>query len=187
MFDFAFPPPEFHHPTTQSSTDDWPLGVGVSAGKQPNMKESLLGSASRIGFRALLLLVVPLAALLSGPACDPARQSCRTTDDCYLNPNGEPRERCSPTDTFCKDGSCLSDCAKTCSVDLDGVVSPCDTGLICNLPMDVGPSSPTFFHCTRYPIACKEAANCPLVRPGTGAWTCVEGLCRFPGFSYVIE
>lgn len=62
-------------------------------------------------------------------------------------------------------------------------INPCTDGSICQ----------TLFGLCRFrPLSCVVAENCPQYLPpqpdgGTGEWSCTDGKCAYPGFSYPRE
>ena len=109
--------------------------------------------------------------------------SCTTHDDCLGAVEDYP-ERCAPRDWYCRSEVCEVGCAQTCQVARNDV-NPCDNEtLICNEP----PGGAELPYCTGRPIECSSTDDCPLYKPtDDGDWTCEDGICEFPGFSYASE
>jgi len=127
------------------------------------------------------LLVVPF---LVSFACTP-EDRCSSHDDCWDSHAVQEAGKCAP-EAWCEEGICQAKCEALCHAQ-DGA-SSCGGGLICNQSQsELAHDSPG--RCTRHPIPCETVADCPVVRPTTesGEWSCEEGICRFPGFSYFTE
>jgi hypothetical protein len=122
-----------------------------------------------------------VAVILSGAgACgDDEQERCAMDDECadFAHRLG----RCGPKEVWCSDkGQCTGGCRDLC-VTADPRVTVCPERLVCS---DTGATNPMPSSCTALPISCDSEADCPLFLPGDGSWECVEGICRFPGFTY---
>lgn len=123
-----------------------------------------------------------------------SKTSCTTWKDCVGSAEAEAISPCKDpggtgttlhADVACENGACRAECAKGC------IPYMCNTaGAICDAPPGIAPSSVTH-SCTKNPIVCSTASDCPLQIPDSagdaGAWSCESGFCRFPGFTYGYE
>jgi hypothetical protein len=122
-----------------------------------------------------------LAVVLSGVlACDASDETaCVVHDDCWSSPISQAQGRCGPQ-VACIEGVCDAWCPDSCEV-TDPDVNPCtEPGWIC------APVDGSWSRCSPTEIDCETIDDCPHHRPArNGAWTCDDGICRFPGFSYL--
>jgi hypothetical protein len=80
-------------------------------------------------------------------------------------------------------------CAQPCEV-IDPQVNPCrDSRLVCSQSKSGDNSFP---YCASGPLSCTNADDCPIALPpsqtvdsAAPVWSCVDGVCEFPGFHYV--
>jgi hypothetical protein len=124
---------------------------------------------------------VTLAVLVFGSGCQGA-ESCVVEDECWHAESLQELGRCAPKDVWCRSGECGGRCAQTCEV-IDPAVNPCEPDMICT----EGKTLTSLPMCTDHPINCKIADDCPIYIPPTemsGAWECIDSLCRFPGYEY---
>lgn len=132
-------------------------------------------------FAALLWLSTSVAnCSSSGPT------PCKVADDCWNTPETQELGRCAPKDVACVQGSCRAACGAPCEV-VDPNVNPCkDPELVCTQSQNNLVDLP---FCAAAPIACVSAEDCPVAIPGSssGAWSCEDEVCRFPGFRYAWE
>lgn len=111
--------------------------------------------------------------------------NCERHDDCWKSPAAQALGRCAPQ-VLCESDVCRAWCPEVCSVAQEDV-NPCsDQGFVCNEPRSSSSSTPSF--CVAHPIGCTTAEQCPRYRPSfEHQWECIDGLCRFAGFSYASE
>lgn len=122
-------------------------------------------------------------------ACGDRATPCSTWQDCQSSDEANALRPCDNdgqgakihVNTQCVEGRCRVECAKTCIP-----AGTCGPGAVCETPPGIAPSS-VMRSCMKNPIACNDASECPLETPGEGEWSCTEGFCRFPGFSYAFE
>ena len=135
-------------------------------------------------YRSASLVLLGTGALLF-EGCDD-ESSCSTNDDCLSSKFAMDLGRCGP-EVYCRKGTCAGACTHSCQVaraDFD----PCTSrGLICR-ESNIGDPNGNGI-CTALPIPCVDVAECPFYKPvpGAGTWACVDGFCRFPGYSYESE
>ncbi len=140
----------------------------------------------------LAAMLVGVVATATSGGCSKASpctswQDCQSSDEANeLRPcNNDNQGATIHVDTACVDGRCQAECASTC------IPYGCRTpGAVCETPAPVLPVSPSNVvrSCTKNPIACTAAADCPLQKTSeSGEWTCEDGFCRFPGFAYAFE
>lgn len=140
----------------------------------------------------LMALLGGLVATATSGGCNKATtcsswQDCQTSDEANELrpcPNGDEGATIH-VDTSCVQGTCHAECASTCIPYACG-----KAGAVCETPPPVLPVSPSnvVHSCTKNPIACTTAADCPLEKPSeAGEWTCESGFCRFPGFTYAFD
>jgi len=108
--------------------------------------------------------------------------ACARHTDCTNSQEAMDVGRCAP-EAACVEGHCRAWCPQTCSVALEDV-NPCEEGYVCSESVSGVEPRTT---CRATEIACDSADQCPLYRPGDGAWSCEDNICRFPGFSYLYE
>ena len=129
--------------------------------------------------RERLFLAVVMLSIL---ACDSSDENeCIVHDDCWNSPVSQELGRCGGT-VACVEGVCDAWCPEPCEIS-DPEVNPCTKpGWIC------APFDATWSRCKPTEVDCETIDDCPDYRPSAdGAWTCDEGICRFPGFSYLYE
>lgn len=85
-------------------------------------------------------------------------------------------------ESYCLNGECRARCEEECTP-LRTDVNPCADGSICE---------PQYELCHFRPLVCAAADNCPRYLPplpdgGSGEWSCTNGRCAYPGFSYATE
>ena len=133
---------------------------------------------------ALLPLLVAIHLVTAGCG-DTDEIPCETTLDCQESLEFSSRLGRCVSEAYCLHGSCGGSCVEPCEMG-DPAVNPCDDpGSICTEP--VAPNAMVSF-CTALPIACESDEGCPVFKPTeTGAWACIEGICRFPNFAYAIN
>lgn len=114
--------------------------------------------------------------------------ACTVNNDCTASPAAmESGKYGCINEVFCLDGVCHGDCTITCSM-VRTDINPCPAPRICTALPGSGPTTV----CKITPIPCTTAATCPRYLPsfpdgGTGEWSCTDGICRYPGFSYSTE
>lgn len=137
------------------------------------------------GARSALAFVVAFGAtcLALSPAVGCARTSCRVDADCIDSDEARDVGRCAPQDAVCTGGACSVRCTRPCTVERADT-NPCPDGLLCNQSETRRPDQGWATYCTRGLVRCETPADCPIYRPGEGAWSCDDGTCRFPGFAY---
>ena len=156
----------------------------VGSGRRPLRARRRASTRRTFG---VLSVAVALFAPLAN--CSPEGTRCSVADDCWNAPEGQQLGRCFPKDLACVNGTCRIDCAELCEM-IDPKLNPCrDRRQICNQSESGRIDHP---YCTRSPIACGSAEDCPLFLPDTAGaetarWSCDAGVCRFPGFQYVWE
>ena len=109
--------------------------------------------------------------------------ACKVADDCWNTPETHELGRCAPKEVACVQGSCRAACGQLCEV-VDPNLNPCkDPSRVCTQSQNNSVDLP---FCAAAPIACEGAEDCPVSLPqtGSGAWSCDDGVCRFPGFQY---
>ena len=113
---------------------------------------------------------------------------CQRNADCIDSAAGRLAItlRCALTDLYCLEGQCIAECGKRCQTALPDQ-NPCTDGRLC---APLGNSDTSF--CSRMPIKCASAADCPLYLPMSKdgsqvSWGCEEGICRYPGWTYATE
>lgn len=114
--------------------------------------------------------------------------ACILNADCANSPAAEEAKglRCVGRELYCLDGTCHAGCAATCEV-VRSDINPCPEPRLCAAA--VGGSLSL---CVITPVSCMTAENCPTYRPvdatgNQGAWTCVDGLCVYPGFTFATQ
>jgi hypothetical protein len=138
---------------------------------------------------AMGLFCLSVAGLTGG--CERgAAGECRGNADCVNSQAAIDIGRCGARDVWCHEGACNASCREPCeTVAVD--VSSCgtETGLVCNQSERTGQGQ--LGYCTALPIPCETAADCPAYRPPAdvedAAWECLAGICRYPGFEYLID
>jgi len=90
-------------------------------------------------------------------------------------------------ESYCLNGECRAWCSDQCAL-LRTDVNPCADGSICVTSF----GEPMTGLCHFRPLVCVAAENCPQYRPplpdgGSGEWSCTDGRCAYPGFSYPTE
>ena len=124
--------------------------------------------------------VLALLSLIAFACTSPSEKTlCAVHDDCGNSEIAQEQGRCAPR-VACVEGICDAWCPDTCEV-IDPDVNPCtEPGWIC--PSVDGSTA----RCIPTEISCETTNDCPDYRPSsTGAWTCDNGTCRFPGFQYL--
>jgi hypothetical protein len=158
------------------------------------LPHSLQSDSSRRRHLAHGLLWVAALCVLMGSGCEP---ECGKTEDCILSKAATAYGGCAPLEYWCDSGACKATCQRPCKVVMPDF-DPCPAGSVCAQPTinhsDV--SDPSYF-CTAFPIPCGSADDCPPYTPNVksgadagpagspGVWSCDNGFCRFPGFSYM--
>lgn len=135
-------------------------------------------------FLTLAALVVACTALFHCARVFPT--SCDVAEDCNGSDEAKSAGRCAP-ELACVEGRCRAECLGHCKASMVGSRFPtplCDNGGICSAPAPTPPADDAEGRCTRRPIRCASAADCPLFEPHAGEWTCENGTCAFPGFAY---
>jgi hypothetical protein len=135
-----------------------------------------------------------MAALvgLLGSACGP---ECERTEDCILSKAATAHGGCTPLESWCAAGTCKAICGSACKVVMAGF-DPCPAGLVCAQPTISQDATPDqLYFCTAFPIPCHLVYDCPPYTPtlksgadtggSSGVWSCENGFCSFPGFSYM--
>lgn len=131
-----------------------------------------------------LLLIAGIGVFASAATA----ASCRSGNTCSENADcagyATQAGRCAG-ESGCSDGVCQAACSGNCKV-ARADENPCPEAQICTY------AATTVYEeggkCTNLPISCTTTEDCPLYRPRTDAsWTCVEGVCRFPGYTYPWE
>jgi hypothetical protein len=116
----------------------------------------------------------------------------RTGAQCLRNSEckGSPAERSFANvrcfqETYCLQGRCYAECRDAC-VPARSDVDPCPGRGVC-APLGFG-SAP---RCTRKPVPCSSAQECPPAVPNLdagqsidGGWQCIDQFCQIPGFEY---
>lgn len=145
----------------------------------------------------LFLLTLATAGVAATVACGGEDATpCTSWQDCQDSAEAEALRPCDNggqgavihVDTACVRGRCRAECASTC------IPYGCSTpGAVCETPAPTRSISPSNVvrSCTKNPIACTTAADCPLEQPrsatSAGEWSCESGVCRYPGFTYAFE
>jgi len=129
--------------------------------------------ATQLNLVALLVASVLLS-------CDGGTR-CKQASDCVTSQAAKDVGRCAPKDFACIDETCQVSCGTLCSTArLD--INSCEGGRICSATATARAEPP---FCRSSPIACETVGDCPSYLPSaSGAWTCAEGYCSFPGFQY---
>ena len=110
--------------------------------------------------------------------------SCQVNSDCTNSPAAAAlaNVRCAGGEIYCWNAECYSDCMDTCTV-VRTDVNPCPTPRICE-PRFGGQQS----FCAMTVAKCQSAADCPAYLPhvdaGQAVWSCVGGICTFPGYEF---
>jgi hypothetical protein len=111
--------------------------------------------------------------------------SCALNSDCVNSPAALAVAAAKCLDeVFCLSGICRGECTHSCVV-VRSDIDPCPTPRLCvKIPAGAGLSL-----CKITPVPCTVPSDCPAVRPvlpdgGQAAWTCEDGVCRYPGFEY---
>ena len=111
---------------------------------------------------------------------------CETASDCAGSAEAEAAGRCGP-ELACIDGACRAECLGHCEITPTRFpTNPCESGGLCDQPAQPTTIS-SGFRCTKLPIRCRVATDCPVFKPDAGDWSCEDGVCRFPGFRYEYE
>jgi hypothetical protein len=113
--------------------------------------------------------------------------ACNVNADCTISSAAAADKRTCLNELYCLSGICHSDCTTTC-VAVRSDVNPCLTPRLCTQVPGGGATS----LCKITPIPCATAATCPQYRPvlpdgGQADWTCIDGICSYPGFEYPTE
>lgn len=109
---------------------------------------------------------------------------CGVNADCADSPAARAlaNVRCAGGEIYCLNGECHADCMDTCTV-VRSDVNPCPSPRICT-PKFGGATS----FCAMTSVRCETAADCPaylpLVDGGSGAWSCDDGGCAYPGYEF---
>jgi hypothetical protein len=122
-----------------------------------------------------------LAASVVTPSFTGCAYKCSRNADCQGGMGA-----CEPLEAWCENGTCQTQCSRTCRTDIADV-SSCTRGAVCT---DTAASSSSFGRCTVRAIPCGTAADCPAYRPRDdagvqSAWSCADGACAYPGLSFV--
>jgi hypothetical protein len=111
--------------------------------------------------------------------------NCAVNRDCAKSPAAVENSKYGcVNEVYCLAGVCHGDCSINCEqVRID--INPCPAPRICTAL----PGSGINTVCKITPIPCVTAATCPQYTPkpedgGVGDWSCVDGICRYPGFDY---
>lgn len=147
---------------------------------------AMLAAACACGSRDKLADATPAGDGLTETGTIP---ECTQPADCTNSQAAKDIGRCGARDVWCQAGTCRGACRNVCETVSFEANSCGDDGLVCNQNEPV--SQARLFYCTAIPIPCVTARDCPIYRPrtdaGVAAWECWEGVCRYPGFRYLIE
>jgi hypothetical protein len=121
-------------------------------------------------------------------ASKPAATACNTNADCVDSPEAElgKTAKCKNPEVFCSNHSCSVDCAPPC-VGAQRHLNPCARGTCAPILSGRGVAGENY--CTMLPVPCAGAQDCPVFIPGdddagASAWSCLDKVCYFPGYSY---
>ena len=109
--------------------------------------------------------------------------SCQVNSDCTNSPAAAAIVHMTcPSQIFCMDGLCHSECIEACIV-VRADVNPCHEPRFCVAFATSGGLS----FCRITPLQCVTQSDCPLAQvlgDGGAELTCNDGICSFPGFEY---
>lgn len=112
---------------------------------------------------------------------DAGRGPCHSNADCEDSEAAKMAAelKCPFSEFYCLAGQCQFDCGDVCMIARVDV-NPCVKGICISRPQ-----APEITYCTMLPVKCDSAEDCPAYLPSQdGTWTCEQGICRFPGFTY---
>lgn len=140
-----------------------------------------------IAARCLLSCAV-VASISTVQSCSSDQSNgyrCEVDDDCWNDPAVEQLGRCRPQ-VLCRERTCEAWCPEACVI-VRADTNPCrDPSHICNEPESSSRNSHWF--CTAHEIGCGSVDECPKYKPSLShQWSCMNGVCRFPGFHYASE
>jgi hypothetical protein len=138
------------------------------------------------GSRPALLAAVVLVCVGALARCG-SNNSCNSNADCVNSEAAQQAGRCGP-EFWCEHQQCRAACKQLCTT-VSSDFNACSEGLVCNQSRNSDPAlAPSF--CTRLPVPCATADDCPNYRPptdgGQADWWCEANVCRYPGFDYAV-
>lgn len=143
-------------------------------------------------------VVVALAVLTGSLACTSQSSETTATDraavggtcvrdaDCTDSHAAQQLGRCAP-DVVCDHGTCRAECLGICEPASNIEGGGCPAGSLCTASSKPNPDFGAAAVCTKRVLHCTDVAQCPSANPGPGAWSCLDGTCRFPGLTYPFE
>ncbi len=129
-----------------------------------------------------LVLALGAAWVLAGATdCGPGN-SCSLNADCKDSQAAKDyaHVKCG-SEVYCLAGTCHGECVQICEP-VRSDTNPCAGNRLCE------PNGVQYGQCTILPIKCSTVADCPSYLPpteaGPSAWSCTDGVCRNPAWTY---
>lgn len=146
-----------------------------------------MGSSRHLSLRGpLRVMVLALTLAPMNLSCADDEDSCRTNAECEDSDVARSlaKIKC-PSEVYCLNGKCDGACNPSCK-DVRSDLNSCgDAGLCVPLP---GSGDDPSGLCSLRPIECTSADECPAFKPATaadgGKWSCDDGICSYPGYTY---
>lgn len=119
---------------------------------------------------------------------EPSSNACSVNSDCANSQAAIDASelKCLDHEVFCQERRCHARCGSICIV-ARSTENPCETG-IC---VPTGQETPgARSYCSVLPVSCSSPKTCPAYRPLDDAgtqheWSCEDGVCVYPGFSFL--
>ena len=131
-----------------------------------------------------LISVMSLVSLLVCISHCSNGNSCRANADCANSEAAHAiaQVKCEFKEVYCLNDTCHGQCRSIC-IPVRTDVNPCDGGAVCAAANQYGND-----FCTMLPVQCSSVADCPEYLPpmdgGISAWSCDDGVCTNPAWTY---